>query len=123
MTQHQSHNEWIEKFDKEFVVKSNAGTDLLRYTDANLIKSFISKTREEAYNDGMRFGRQDEAENCIKHSQEAVNEKLATIRERVEKKKQVHDKEDDVSKYHFMKVGRNEICHELLAELDNLERR
>jgi len=43
--------DWIERFDKDFVVKSNAGTDLLRYTDANKIKLFIKniiqRTREE----------------------------------------------------------------------------
>ncbi len=27
-----------KEFEKGFVIKSNAGTDLLRYTDANLIK-------------------------------------------------------------------------------------
>jgi len=30
-----------EEFDKKFVIKSNAGTGLLRYTDADLIKSFL----------------------------------------------------------------------------------
>ncbi len=38
MTQQEDMN---KRFDERFVVKSNAGTDLLRYTDANLIKSFI----------------------------------------------------------------------------------
>lgn len=33
--------EMHKRFDDKFVVKSNAGTDLLRYTDANLIKSFL----------------------------------------------------------------------------------
>ena len=38
--------EEIEKeFDKKFVVKSNAGTDLLRYTDASLIKPFLHTQR------------------------------------------------------------------------------
>jgi len=38
---------WEKEFDKEFVVKSNAGTGLLRYTDADLIKAFIHQNRKE----------------------------------------------------------------------------
>lgn len=34
--------EWEKEFDEKFVVKSNAGTGLLRYTDADKIKSFLN---------------------------------------------------------------------------------
>jgi hypothetical protein len=33
--------DWEKEFDERFVVKSNAGTNLLRYTDADVIKHFI----------------------------------------------------------------------------------
>lgn len=37
-----------EKFEREFVIKSNAGTGLLRYTDADKIKSFLTSSLERA---------------------------------------------------------------------------
>lgn len=48
--------ETLEEFDKKFVVKSNAGTGLLRYTDADLIKSFLTTKLKEAYNLGEKEG-------------------------------------------------------------------
>lgn len=44
---------WAKEFEKKFVVKSNAGTDLLRYTDANLIKQFIN-SELESYKEKLR---------------------------------------------------------------------
>lgn len=41
--------EKLAEFEKKFVVKSNAGTGLLRYTDADKIKSFISALISEAW--------------------------------------------------------------------------
>jgi hypothetical protein len=34
----------LKEFDKKFTVKSNAGTGLLRYTDADRIKSFLEQS-------------------------------------------------------------------------------
>ena len=39
---------WEEGFDKDFVVKSNAGTNLFRYTDADKIKQRIRTIEDEA---------------------------------------------------------------------------
>lgn len=41
-----SKETWEDRFDKEFVVLSNAGTGLLRYTDADKIKQFIKTELE-----------------------------------------------------------------------------
>lgn len=46
--------EWEKEFDEKYVVMSNAGTPLLRYTDANQIKEYIraekSRSAEEERN-------------------------------------------------------------------------
>ena len=43
-----------EEFDKKFVVKSNAGTGILRYTDADTIKSFLTTCLIEHYEEDIR---------------------------------------------------------------------
>ncbi len=43
-----------ELFDRGFVVKSNAGTGILRYTDADAIKSFINTCLIEHYEEDIR---------------------------------------------------------------------
>mgnify|MGYP000954738823 CR=1 FL=1 len=40
----------LDEFDKQFIVKSNANTDLLRYTDANKIKHFIKQSITDYHN-------------------------------------------------------------------------
>lgn len=47
---------WRKRFDEKFVVLSNAKTPLLRYTDASLIKSFISSEIAQARSDGYDEG-------------------------------------------------------------------
>lgn len=37
----------IEQWEEKFVVKSNAGTGLVRYSDADKIKAFLRQTLEE----------------------------------------------------------------------------
>lgn len=39
---------WEIEYQNKFVVQSNAGTELLRYTDADKIKLFIRKVRQQA---------------------------------------------------------------------------
>ncbi len=52
--------EWAEEYDEKFVIKSHAGTGLLRYTDADKIKAFIARlllqAREENLLEGKRIG-------------------------------------------------------------------
>jgi len=40
----------LDEFDKQFIVKSNANTDLLRYTDATKIKHFINQSLTDYHN-------------------------------------------------------------------------
>jgi hypothetical protein len=41
-------SEAVLEFDKKYVIKSNAGTGLLRYTDADKIKQFLSDQIQKA---------------------------------------------------------------------------
>lgn len=42
----------VKEFDEKYVIKSNAGTGLLRYTDADKIKQFLSDQIQKAYSKG-----------------------------------------------------------------------
>lgn len=76
--QHNLEESWEEEFDKEFVTKQihNGYTEICdyecSYETPDKIKQFISKTRQEAYEEGKKDGIAEESVDCYDHCQEAI---------------------------------------------------
>lgn len=92
----QISKEEIEKFDEKFVIKSNAGTDPLRYTDANLIKRFILASHLRLI-DGMIEVIIEEERSLTEHTMSRPSEfEAGKLRQLQELIKKFHSEKENI---------------------------
>jgi len=73
-----------KEFEKGFVIKSNAGTDLLRYTDANLIKRWHKQSIIALYEAEIEICEEELLKNYAQTYKNALKDRVSHYKQVIE---------------------------------------